>query len=91
MACALLALLVILPDFPTSDRGNRHLSKAELELVRRRLAFDRHGMVTERMTVAVAIKLLLNWKTWLKTLCYGASNVPTLAFAYLCVLAAYSG
>ena len=41
MGCALAALLIILPDFPTSDRGNRHLSKAELELVRRRLAFDR--------------------------------------------------
>ena len=23
-------------------------------------------MVTERMTVAIAIKYLLNWKTWLK-------------------------
>ena len=44
-------------------------------------------MVTERMTVAIAIKYLLNWKTWLKvrqltgstdeqTFCYGASNVP---------------
>ena len=37
---------------------------------------------TETMTLQIALRLLLSWKTWALTFLYGASNVPKLAFSY---------
>jgi hypothetical protein len=98
VACSFIGIFIAIPHFPTSDRGNKHLSHAELELVRARIEIDRactpfirhiatyaregHDLVVEKLTMRDVVHQLMSFRGWLASLLFCLSNVPTYA---LCV------
>lgn len=79
-AAAVLAWFVIV-DFPDSDR-NTFLSAEESAFVRVRLAEDRGSEERGRVTWAIFVDTLTDWKVWSFALMYSAGAVGVYAFLF---------
>ncbi|KAI6083668.1 MFS general substrate transporter [Hypoxylon rubiginosum] len=88
-AAAVVAWFVIV-DFPDSDR-NKFLTAEESAFVRARLAEDRGPEEREKVTWAVFVETITDWKVWSFALMYSAGAVGVYAFLFFLPLILKNG
>ncbi|KAI5866132.1 MFS general substrate transporter [Durotheca rogersii] len=77
---AVIAWFIIV-DFPDSTR-NKFLSPEESAFVKARLAEDRGTETRERVTLAIFLETVSDWKVWSFSLMYAAGAVGVYAFLF---------